>query len=387
MPLPPRRPALPPRRPSIGLTPDAESLRKWQAATYHFGALRQHAPTPPKASHATARDGDLARVDADFRYHQAMRTRQMALEAGRQKRAWAQLMNPAPARYAIRPTPNEDYYKPEATRQRAIAYKLAQQKARLLADHPLEAQVGEGVVIGGTLVTSAVASEVLLLRLASGLRYAGMLRLAAGTSRLTWAGGEAELLGARAAWQEYRALPIREMGKVGTTRLAFDLTAQGGANYLGSKQVNKLDKLTDAALGVNLIESGMAIYGLRPVGIGVGSAFFQYSVADGFQSPLNGRISWRAFGAQALIGTTFGYLGEEAGVVLNKRIAYRLYRHSSINLGHDVGYPVWLGSSHLFHTTVPASIGVMEEHLENQAPTTWEVPEVPAPDSLASPTP
>jgi hypothetical protein len=138
------------------------------------------------------------------------------------------------------------------------------------------------VAIGGTLVTSAVASEVVLLRMASGLRYMGMLRLAAGTSRLTWASSEAELLGARAAWQEYRALPL---GKVLTNtaipNLGADFIAQGGANYLGSSSQG-WERVTDSVYGVNLIETGMAVYGLRPVGIGVGSALFQYSLKDGF---------------------------------------------------------------------------------------------------------
>jgi hypothetical protein len=258
----------------------------------------------------------------------------------------------------------------------------------LLADHPLEAQLGEGVAIGGTLVTSAVASEVVLLRMASGLRYMGMLRLAAGTSRLTWASSEAELLGARAAWQEYRALPLgKALTNTTIPNLGADFIAQGGANYLGSSSQG-WERVTDSVYGVNLIETGMAVYGLRPVGIGVGSALFQYSLKDGFQSPLNQRLTWTAFGAQAIIGTVGGYSGDGAKKLIGQKLlsTYRSYQRLAWNVGHEVAYPVVLGGYRSLQFAVPNAIGITEETLENKAQDRWPIPELPAaPDSLATP--
>jgi hypothetical protein len=377
MPLAPRRPALPPRRPSIGLTPDAESLHQWQAATYHFGALRQHAPTPPKPSHATARDGDLARVDARYRYDQAMRTRQMALEAGRQKRAWAQVMNPASAQYVIRQTPNEDYYKPEAVRQRAIEYKLAQQRAQLLADHPLEAQVGEGVMIGSNIVTSTVLSEVALLRLASGLRWAGATRAALATRSLTLADqAESGMLGVRSGW-----LSSQKSAGLVLFRGGTDALGQGLINYTASSK-SGLDRVLDAAGGVNLTETGLSAYGIRPFGVGVISSAYQYSWNDGYRSVFNHRISPQAFLAQAAIGTSVGYLGEYGGRVLNRHVAYGLYQGAAQRAGFEAGYPVWLGAKYAFHYGLPLGFGSLASYYQALSQNQWpglSTPPSPAP--------
>lgn len=126
--------------------------------------------------------------------------------------------------------------------------------------------------------------------------------------------------------------------------------------------------------GINLIETGMAVYGLKPVGIGLGSAFFQLSYKDGFQSPLNHRLTWTAFGAQAAIGTGGGLAGSLAERVLTRRLAYALYQGAALRLGHEVAYPVWLGSNHLFRTVVPSAIGITEEYWENQAQDQWPAP-------------
>lgn len=115
----------------------------------------------------------------------------------------------------------------------------------------------------------------------------------------------------------------------------------------------------------------MAAYGLRPIGIGVGSALFQLNLNDGFQTPFNGTISLNAFFAQAAIGSGLGYVGEGVGQILTKRRAYLFYHASALRLGHDVAYPIWLGSYHLFQTVIPAGMGVTEEHLENKAQDRW----------------
>ncbi len=374
MPLAPRRPSLPPRRPSVGLTPDAESLRQWQAATYQFGALRQPAPTPPKPSLATARDGDLARVDARFRYDQAMRTRQMTLEANRQHLALTRLVNPAPARYTLRQTPNEDYYKPEMVRQRAAAYKLAQQKAQLLADHPLEAQVGEGVLIGSNFVTSTMLSEVALLRLASGLRWAGATRAALLTRSLTLADqAETGMLGVRSGWLSSQKSPGLVLLRGGN-----DALGQGLINYAASNK-SGVDRVLDAAGGVNLTETGLSAYGIRPFGVGLLSSAYQYSWNDGYRSVFNHRISPQAFVAQAAIGTSVGYLGEYGGRVLNRRVAYGLYQGAAQRAGYEVGYPVWLGAKHAFHYGLPLGFGSLASYYQALSQNQW-------PGSSASPT-
>ncbi len=375
MPLAPRRPPLPPRRPSVGLTPDAESLRQWQAATYQFGALRQHAPTPPKPSLATARDGDLARVDARFRYDQAVRTRQMALEASRQHLDLTRLVNPAPARYTLRQTPNEDYYKPEMVRQRATAYKLAQQKAQLLADHPLEAQVGEGVVIGSNLVTSTMLSEVALLRLASGLRWAGATRAALAVRSTTFAGAGEEVTGLSSSLKQYRRLSLKEGAILTRNRFGLDFAGQGVANYYGSTEKG-VSRVLDAGLSVNLVESALAGANVRPIGLGLTSGMFQYSLKSGFRTPLNGSLTWQSFGAQATAAAGMGYVGLGAGNLLNKRLAYSIYHHAVLRLGADASYPVWLGSAHLFRTVVPIGLGGATTAGQNAADATW--PTIPS---------
>jgi len=91
----PQRPS-----PSLSLTPDADSLRQWQATRFHFAALRQPGQLAP-ASHATARDGDLARVDARHRYDQTTQTRQMMAEKARQARVWQAMHEPAKPQYTL----------------------------------------------------------------------------------------------------------------------------------------------------------------------------------------------------------------------------------------------------------------------------------------------
>jgi len=373
MPFAPRRPSLPPRRPAIGLTPDAESLRQWQAATYHFGALRQHAPTPPRPSHATARDGDLARTDARYRYEQTMRTRQMALEAGRQQQALARLMSPAPARYTLRQTPNEDYYKPEMVRQRAVAYKLAQQKAQLLADHPLEAQVGEGVMIGSNIVTSTVLSEVALLRLASGLRWAGATRMALAVRSTTLAGASEQVTGLSSSLRQYQLLSLKEGAILTRNRFGLDFAGQGVGNYYSSTEKG-VGRVLDAGLSVNLVESALAGANVRPIGLGITSGMFQYSLKSGFRTPLNGSLTWQAFGAQSAAAAGMGYVGIGASNLLSKRLAYSIYQQAVLRLGADVSYPAWLGSAHLFRNAVPIGLGGATTAGQNAADATWPTP-------------
>ena len=90
-----------------------------------------------------------------------------------------------------------------------------------------------------------------------------------------------------------------------------------------------------------------------------------------------------AFGAQATVGAGFGYLGQVADQRLSARLAYHLYHHGALRLGHEAAYPLWLGSRYLFRTGVPAGLGVTEEHLENQAQDRWPVPDpASAPDTL-----
>jgi hypothetical protein len=304
-----------------------------------------------------------------------MRTRQMALEAGRQQQALARLMNPAPARYTLRQTPNEDYYKPEMVRQRAVAYKLAQQKAQLLADHPLEAQVGEGVMIGSNIVTSTVLSEVALLRLASGLRWAGATRAALLTRSLTIADqAESGMLGVRSGWLSSQKSPGLVLLRGGN-----DALGQGLINYAASNK-SGVDRVLDAAGGINLTETGLSAYGIRPFGVGLISSAYQYSLNDGYRSVFNHRISPQTFAAQAVIGTTVGYLGEYSGRVLNRRVAYGLYQGTAQRAGYEVGYPVWLSTKYAFHYGLPLGYGALASYYQALSQNQW-------PGSSASPAP
>ena len=275
-----------------------------------------------------------------------------------------------------RPRPNT----PEAARRRVAWHHAGQQIDALREDQALNNPIGQGIGYG--IAAAELAPEFVALRVAGGLRWAGATRAAVVAGRLaeqaSWAGTEGELIGGRTAWQEYRGLSVGKAARVAGGRLVFDIVTQGGANYIASTE-DGFARFKDSLAGVNIIESGMAVYNLRPVGIGVGSAFFQFSVKDGFQSPLNGRISWQTFGAQATIGTGFGYLGMGAGQLLTKRLAYHIYRHTAVRLGHDVGYPLWLGGYHVFRAGILSGIGVTEEHLENQAQDRWPVSPSSAP--------
>lgn len=164
-------------------------------------------------------------------------------------------------------------------------------------------------------------------------------------------------------------------------RAGADLIAQGGANCYGSDKTG-FKRVIDAGANINLVESGMALYGIQPVGIGVGSALFQYSIADGYKSPLNNTLTWQAFRAQALIGTTGGYLGKGAGHFLTPNLSAGLFYHSFLRGGPRLARPVWLGSRALFQT-VPHVIGITEEHLENRAEKQYPVKKTPV-DSTAT---
>ena len=263
-------------------------------------------------------------------------------------------------------TPNT----PEAARRRVAWHRAGQQIDHLREDQALNNTLGQGIGYGFAAMAAELAPEFVALRVAGGLRWAGATRAAVVATRLaeqvSWAGAEGELIGGRTAWQEYKGLSRGGAAWTAFTRFGFDLVAQGGANYIGSKEKG-LDRLWDSLLGVNIIESGMAVYGLRPVGIGVGSAFFQFSVKDGFQNPIYGGVSWQAFGAQALVGTGFGYLGMGAGSLLTKKLAAHLYLYTGVHLGHNLNYPLWLGGCQVFRAGVLSGIGVTEEHLENKA--------------------
>ena len=271
---------------------------------------------------------------------------------------------------------------PEAARRRVAWHRAGQQIDHLREDQALNNTLGQGIGYGFAVAAAELAPEFVALRLAGGLRWAGATRAAVVAGRLaeqaSWAGAEGELIGGRTAWQEYKGLSRGGAAWTAGGRLVADLAAQGGANYIGSKEKG-LERVWDSLSGVNIIESGMAVYGLRPVGIGVGSAFFQFSIKDGFQSPLNGRISWQAFGAQAAIGTGFGYLGMGAGNLLTKKLAAHLYLYTGVHWGHNLKYPLWLGGYHVFRAGVLSGIGVTEEHLENKAQDRW-----PTPDSSAT---
>lgn len=62
-----------------------------------------------------------------------------------------------------------------------------------------------------------------------------------------------------------------------------------------------------------------------------------------------------------------------------------LYRYTAVRMGHDVGYPLWLGGYHLLRTVVPAGLGVTEEHLENKAQDRWPTPAPPHTPGLTGP--
>lgn len=85
-------------------------------------------------------------------------TRQQQLAAARPS-YWQDLLaghaQQAAPTAVLSQTPHDDDHTPEAARRRVAAYRLAQQQAQLAADHPLEASIGAGVVIGGTVAASA----------------------------------------------------------------------------------------------------------------------------------------------------------------------------------------------------------------------------------------
>ena len=114
-----------------------------------------------------------------------------------------------------------------------------------------------------------------------------------------------------------------------------------------------------------------------------------FSVKDGFQRPLNRRLSREAFGAQAAIGTGFGYAGLGAGHLLSERMAQRVYQYGALRLGQNEVPPGWLGSGLGWaRTFATAGLGVTEEHWENRAQDYWSASgPAAAPDTLTGPRP
>jgi len=333
-------------------------------------------PPLPRPGHTTARDGDLARQDARMRYSRQLLTRSQ-LGLAQQQAQWADALagrgaEPTTVMYA---TPEDDYHTQRAQRLRLMAYKSKQAWEQQARDQPEMTTIIEGVGHGLKEAPFVFAPELLGLRIAAGLGYANEMRTAVVARNLALA-SEAEFIGGRAAWQGYRGAFAKTgwtgVRQIAVPRAAADGIAQLGGNYLSSDKQG-VARVGDAFASVNLVETGMALYGLRPAGIGVGSAFLQLSWKSGFQSPLNNEISWTAFGAQAAIGTVGGYSGQLADHFLSKRLAYRLYTQAALRVGPQAAYPVWLGSAHLFRTVTPHGIGVTEEYLENKAQDEWPV--------------
>ena len=40
----------------------------------------------------------------------------------------------------------------------------------------------------------------------------------------------------------------------------------------------------------------------------------------------------------------FGYLGQEAGQLFTRRLAFHIYRYTAVRMGHDIGRPRWLAT-------------------------------------------
>ena len=391
--LPASRPGPPAPRPTSGLAAEIAlrlHLAGVRAATrYDLEALRLSHVAPPTLPRGlrqvAARDGDLARVEAQQRYAAMAFTRQQQLAAAHPT-AWQNLLAgryAAPQTSVSPSTETPDHPNtPEAARRRVAWHRAGQQIDALREDQALNNTLGQGIGYGFAAMAAELAPEFVALRVAGGLRWAGATRAAVVATRLaeqaSWAGAEGELIGGRTAWQEYKEMSLGKRALTATSRLGFDVVAQGGANWIGSKEETLAGRFRDSWRGINLFESGMAVYGLRPVGIGVGSAFFQFSIKDGFQNPIYGGVSWQAFGAQAAIGTGFGYLGMGAGNLLTKKLAAHLYLYTGVHWGHNLNYPLWLGGYHVFRAGVLSGIGVTEEHLENKAQDRWPVSPSPA---------
>ncbi len=269
------------------------------------------------------------------------------------------------------------------------AHQLPKNMDQMRQNQPEATTIGQGVGIGLAMVGSSVVTEAALIRLASGMRFVGATRAATVVGRLSFA--EGELLGARAGAVGYRDA-FGQGGwqgaggvlKLAGPRLGADFIAQGGANYIGSRKVG-VERFFDAGGKINLVETGMVTFGLQPVGVGVGSALFQYSLNEGFKSPLNGRVSWTAFGAQAVIGSVGGYTSKLTEQVLSPKLRARLAYRALLRGGPRLAYPAWLGAKRVF-PLVPHAIGIDEEHLENMADEIWPAANAPA-DSVSTPPP
>ncbi|WP_223653215.1 hypothetical protein [Hymenobacter psoromatis] len=384
------RPLHPTPGPRAGHDPFAGQrlVRAAALERYDLGVLRLGGLAPPtllRGAHTTARDGDLARVEAQQRYARQLITRQQHAAS---RSGWAALQagQPAPEpAYAVGPAGPRSTVGRELALQRKIDGNLAQ----LAADHPLEATVGQGVVIGGTIVTSTAVSEVVLLRLAGGLRWVGATRAAAvarsltlegaahtaeAARSLTWAGAEKGLFGVRAGWQGLREAPMLAVRRGG-----IDFAGQGIISYSGSNE-SGLRRIIDATQGINVTELGLSAYGMRPFGASLFSAGFQYSINDGYRSVFNHRVSTRTFLAQTAIGAGVGYAGEFGGRVFGRHLAYSLYRGVAERAGDGLGYPVWLGSKYAFQYGLPTGFGTLAGYGQAWADHKWPgLPETPPP--------
>ena len=280
-----------------------------------------------------------------------------------------------------RPRPNT----PEAARRRVAWHHAGQQIDALREDQALNNTIGQGIGYG--IAAAELAPEFVALRVAGGLRWAGATRAAVVATRLaeqaSWAGTEGELIGGRTAWQEYKTAPWQESATEVFIRGGFDYTAQASANLLTGD--------SDPYHNVNILETGMSVFGLRPAIIGFGSAAVNLNSRGYLKTvfPLSGvdRVTPASFAAQALIGTTIG----RGALALEGRFLQKASKGAALGLYMHVvlrqprfAYPLGLGLYHLGLKGVPALIGVLEETSEGTADNYFTpAPTVP-PDSLSS---
>jgi len=269
-------------------------------------------------------------------------------------------------------------------RRRAAKHQIDRQVDQLRADRALNNAIGRGIGYGFAAVAAEAAPQLAAVRLAAGLRWTGALRSAVVLERITWAGAEGELIGARAAWQGYRATPWQGAAKTVSTRVALDYSAQLGANLITGDD--------DPFLNINGLETAMAAYGIRPIGIGIGSAAVNINLRGHIKvigSPdYEHRVHFNSFLAQATAGTLLGYTGLkiESSILEkgSKNIAMATYLYAALRQP-QLAYPLGIGMYHLSAHGVPALLGTVEETIEGTADGLLTPPNRMPPDSLARP--
>jgi hypothetical protein len=305
--------------PAPGPPADPLAQRHARAAARYHEQLRVSHLAPEVRSRVARQDGAIAHhaqagARAQQQYHVAL-TNHRTQQAQAARRLAALLRQPAPPTAVLRQGIQRSGAETQA-RDREIALAQAHRKyaehVRLISGEfaplVLYDPVIKSVAEGGLMVMGGVAAGAGVVALTAGTRWAW-------TGASAWAG-----TGLRASYTAFRASPVA-FGKGVFIRGALDFSGQYGANVLlGNGIIGSFGE-------INVVETGMAGFGVNPYLTAVGSAGVSVSGNKGFTSVFHSvesghNIRKSKFLAQAGVGLMVGHFGGK----IEERLAENQYR-------------------------------------------------------------